>query len=80
MEEQQDGRILREDSIPPGRLFLSVPETSVILDLDRQGRTVRRAIEAGEIPAIRVGPQWRIPVAWIRAQVHLGADGSPGAA
>jgi hypothetical protein len=56
-----------------GRLFASVPETSAIFGYDRQGRTVRKGIEAGEIPAIRVGNTWRVPVVWIREQVRLGA-------
>jgi excisionase family DNA binding protein len=81
MEEHQGTQMLSEHAIPPGRLFLSVPEASVILGVDREGRTVRKAIASGEIPAIRVGPQWRIPVAWIREQARLdaAADG-PGAA
>lgn len=79
MEQQQAGQMLTEHVIPPGRLFVSVPEASAILGLDAEGRTVRKAIMAGEIPATRVGPQWRIPVAWIRKQARLGADGSAGA-
>jgi excisionase family DNA binding protein len=63
-----------------GRLFATVTEVSAILSYDMQGRTVRKAIEAGEIPATRVGAQWRIPVAWIREQARLGTDGSAGAA
>lgn len=55
--------------IPPGRLFLGVPEVSAILGLDRQGRTVRRGIASGEIPGIRVGTQWHIPAAWVRQQL-----------
>jgi hypothetical protein len=35
---------------------------------------VRRAIEAGEIPAVRAGTTWRVPTAWIRAQIDLGTD------
>ena len=55
MEQQQTRQMISEPAIPPGRLFLSVPEASVILGLDRECRTVRKAIEAGEIPATRVG-------------------------
>jgi hypothetical protein len=58
-----------------GRLFATVTETSAILSYDPQGRTVRKAISAGEIPAVRVGCTWRIPVAWIREQAHLGMHG-----
>jgi excisionase family DNA binding protein len=57
-----------------GRLFATVTEVSAILSYDPQGRTVRRAIAAGEIPAIRAGSTWRVPTAWIRAQVGLGTD------
>lgn len=64
--------------IPPGRLFATVPEFVRVSGYDQ--RTVRKGIESGEIPAIRVGVTWRIPVAWIREQARLGADGSAGAA
>lgn len=56
-----------------GRLFATVPETADITRYDP--RTIRRAIEAGEIPATRAGATWRIPVAWIREQAGLGAAG-----
>ena len=55
-----------------GKLFADVPETAEILRYD--SRTVRRAIEAGEIPAIRAGGRWCIPTAWLRAQAQLGGD------
>ena len=54
-----------------GRLFASVPEVSAILGLDQQGRTVRKAIRAGEIPFVRVGATYRIPVSWLREQAAL---------
>jgi len=60
--------------LPPGRLFATVPEFVAVSGYDE--RTVRKGIKAGEIPAIRVGVTWRIPVAWIRDQARLGA-GSP---
>ena len=63
--------------IPSGRLFATVPEFVKVSGYDQ--RTVRKGIGAGEIPAIRVGATWRIPVAWIREQARLGADGSAGA-
>jgi excisionase family DNA binding protein len=80
MGEQEAAQMLSDHVIPPGRLFVSVPEASAILGLDREGRTVRKAIEAGEIPAVRVGPQWRIPVAWIREQARLSAAAAGGPA
>jgi len=60
-----------------GKLFADVPETAEILRYDQ--RTVRRAIEAGEIPAIRAGGHWRIPVAWLREQARLGGGNVPAA-
>ena len=55
-----------------GKLFATVPEASVILGYDRLGRTLRGAIAAGEIPAVKAGRTYRIPVASIRAQVLVG--------
>jgi excisionase family DNA binding protein len=62
------------DALNCGRLFLSVPELSVLFGVDPQGRTVRRAIKQGEIPATRVGPQWHIPAEWVREQARLGGE------
>lgn len=56
--------------LPHGRLFATVPEFVRVSGYDQ--RTVRKGIEAGEIPAFRVGATWRIPVAWIREQAGLG--------
>jgi excisionase family DNA binding protein len=55
-----------------GKLFADVPETAEILRYDP--RTVRRAIEAGEIPAVRAGGRWRVPTSWLRAQAQVDAD------
>jgi excisionase family DNA binding protein len=52
-----------------GALFATTTEASAILNYDP--RTVRAAIEAGEIPAIRAGSTWRIRVSWLREQVGL---------
>jgi len=57
-----------------GRLFATVTETSVVLSYDKSGRTIRRAIEAGEIPAVRAGSTYRVPTAWIRDQLNLAAS------
>jgi excisionase family DNA binding protein len=54
---------------PDGRLFATVPEFAKVSGYDM--RTIRKGIEAGEIPATRVGANWRIPVAWIREQAML---------
>jgi excisionase family DNA binding protein len=56
-----------------GRWFATVTEAAEILHVDR--RTVYRAIDLGEIPAVRVGQQLRVPVAWLRERAML--DGGP---
>ena len=63
--------------LPPGRLFATAPETAQVLRSDE--RTVRRALEAGQIPGFRVGVTWRVPVAWLREHAGLGSDGAPAA-
>lgn len=55
-----------------GRLFATVPEAAAILRYDV--RTVRRAIAAGEIPAVRVGATYRIRVSWLREQAGDESD------
>lgn len=45
-------------------LFASVPEAAVILRSDK--RSVRRAIAAGEIPAVRIGARSLVPLEWLR--------------
>ncbi|WP_043615258.1 helix-turn-helix domain-containing protein [Nonomuraea candida] len=52
-----------------GRLFATVPEVSRLLRAD--DRTIRRAIADGQIPGVRLGTTWRIPVAWLRTQALL---------
>jgi excisionase family DNA binding protein len=75
METQPHGQLLSE--LPTGRLFASVPEATKILGYDKLGRTVRKGIANGEIPAIRVGATYRIPLAWIREQALLGTAVMP---
>lgn len=53
-----------------GRLFATTTEAAAILRYDH--RTIRRAIEAGEIPAVRAGSTYRIPTGWLREQAGLG--------
>lgn len=55
-----------------GKLFATVTETAAVLRYD--SRTVRKAIEKGDIPAVRYGATWRVPVAWIREQAALGTS------
>lgn len=47
-----------------GKLFANLSEASRALRYDR--RTIQKAIDAGEIPAVKVGSTCRIPTAWIR--------------
>lgn len=51
------------------RLFLTVPEAATILRADP--RTVRRAIEAGDITAVRINGVVRIPTQRFLDEVHL---------
>lgn len=53
-----------------GRLFATTTETAAILGYDP--RTVRKAIDAGEIPSVQVGATRRVPVAWLRGQASAG--------
>jgi excisionase family DNA binding protein len=59
-----------------GRLFATVTETAAILRYD--ARTVRKAIEAGEIPAVRAGSTYRVPTDWIRESVSPAAQRPAG--
>lgn len=47
------------------RLFATTTEAAAVLRYDS------RAIESGEIPAVRAGATWRIPTAWLRKQAGL---------
>ena len=54
-----------------GQLFATTTEAGAVLRYNH--RTVRAAITAGQIPAVRFGSTWRIPTAWLREQAQLGA-------
>jgi excisionase family DNA binding protein len=57
-----------------GRWFVTITEAAAILEIDP--RTVRRAIDRGDVPAVRVGQQYRVPAAWLREHAGLApADG-----
>ena len=60
------------------RLFTTVPVVAQLLDLDE--RTVRRGIERGELPGIRIGSSIRIPVAEVLRLAGLDDDTPPEAA
>lgn len=53
-------------------LFLRVPRAAELLAMDP--RTVRRGIEQGVIPAVRVGGSIRVPMTWIRQAAGLPQD------
>lgn len=53
-----------------GRLFATVTEVAAIFNYDP--RTVRKAIDAGEIPSVKAGATRRVPTAWIFEQAGLG--------
>jgi excisionase family DNA binding protein len=61
-----------------GRLFATTTETAAILRYDT--RTLRKAIDAGEIPSVRVGATRRVPVSWITERARLSTDGGDDAA
>lgn len=52
-------------------LFATPPEAARVLRMN--DRTVRRGIERGEIPAVRVGANLRVPTSWIRERAGLPA-------
>jgi excisionase family DNA binding protein len=54
-----------------GRLFATLAEGAEILSY--HPRTLRRGIEAGDIPGVKAGVTYRIPLAWIRAQAQADA-------
>jgi len=57
------------DDLAAGQLFIGIPETALLLNRDE--RTVRRAVERGEIPGQKFGARWSIPTSWIRQQAGL---------
>ena len=60
-----------------GKLFATSTEVAAILGYD--ARTIRKALNAGEIPSVKVGTTRRVPVSWIKEQAGLSADGGPTA-
>ncbi|GAA1933273.1 hypothetical protein [Nocardioides marmoribigeumensis] len=54
------------------RTFIKTTEWAELTLTD--ARTVRRAIEAGQIPAVHICAAIRIPAEWARRQLRLGLD------
>jgi excisionase family DNA binding protein len=63
------------DILGGGRVFALVREAAAVLGADV--RTVRRAIENGDVPAVRVGSVTRVPVAWLREKAMIDGPGRP---
>jgi excisionase family DNA binding protein len=62
--------------LPPDRLFATAPEAASILRTDE--RTLRRALESGQVPGFRVGVTWRIPTEWLRKAARGGDHAEAG--
>jgi excisionase family DNA binding protein len=58
-----------------GRWFATATEVAEVLHVDE--RAVHRAIDAGTMPATRVGEHLRVPVAWLEAQA-MRTESPPG--
>ncbi len=67
-DEEPAGSALAR-AIDTGRLFATVPELARWAETDP--RSIRRGIEAGEIPATRFGSVVRVPMSWVKAQLDL---------
>jgi excisionase family DNA binding protein len=63
-------------AIVRGRLFMTVGEGARLLELDP--RTLRRSIEAGECPHVRISGSVRIPVAAFLKWVGIDFEDSEG--
>lgn len=61
-----------------GRLYATTSETGAIFGYDR--RTITEAIGKGQIPAMKAGTSWRIPVTWIVSQPGIPGGQAEGAA
>lgn len=57
------------DDLAAGQLFIGIPETALLLNRDE--RTVRRAVEKGEIPGKKFGARWSVPTSWVRQQAGI---------
>jgi len=60
------------DEVLKDRLFAEVREVAEVFGYDP--RTVRNGIKDGSIPAVKVGRNYRVPVAWIRQQLESGSN------
>jgi excisionase family DNA binding protein len=65
------------DAQPSGRVVLTLAEVAARLGLHRQ--TVVAAIQRGQLPAVRIGRQWLIPVCALDRVLSPTGEGSPAA-
>jgi hypothetical protein len=56
------------------KLLVSVPYAAKKTGLDE--RSIRAALESGDIPGKRYGRNWKIPYWWLE-QLRTGSAGSP---
>ena len=59
-----------------GQLFIGVPEVASITGRDE--RTIRKAVEKGEIPGQKLGARWSVPTSWVRQQAGI-TEAAPAA-
>lgn len=52
-----------------GRLFCTTTEAAAVLDID--ARTLRSALDRGDVPGVRTGSTWRVPTSWLRQQARI---------
>ena len=57
------------DDLAAGQLFIGIPETALLLNRDE--RTIRRAVEKGAIPGQKFGARWSVPTSWVREQAGI---------
>jgi excisionase family DNA binding protein len=66
-----------DELLQAGRNFASAGEARAILGVDE--RTVYTALERGEIPSVRVGNRYKVPVRWLAQQAGISGPGQPPA-
>ena len=57
--------------------LLTTRKMQELLQLDRS--TIYRMAESGQLPAIKVGKQWRFPASEVEKWLHGSSDESPAA-
>jgi Helix-turn-helix domain len=67
-----------DDLVAQGRNFAVPWEVASIFRCDP--RTVRRQCREGGIPSLKVGAEYRIPVAWLRQAAATAGQAAGGAA